>query len=764
MIQELLTSSTSSTKVATHPQRNHLVLSDQDLLQQKTYHLRSLSEFDIHESSTHALESVRLMRLLRTICKHVKEYSSDNASINALENFCITEDVSRASLQHALALLTLEYLHTPNASLAPDYSMQLQDVVFDHPFLLTLKDDNICCEALKPSIFAPVELYCVQEYMDEFAVVQQLQTHQLTTHPYLDCFHHKQLRSGVLVAHTGYDGKPLHQYSWLAQSHFPLGFQDYIKYVAKSFGGDVDKAVALKSERIAHELQQKEAQEVIPRDPPTDSPLQKLAKTSANGKKSKAEASSKDLSSVDPPCMNLDNVKKLFNAYDLNGTPLLCKGLVRTAFTADGSQIRTETLEFIGKPVTLFTTVLDGANKVTTYFMCGKKDKVHKATKTTEHTAEDDASKVEAPLSPPPVLLATIPQPINNVICCGLQASFKESITISLSHFGPDGNGDFPLKPELPKILREANSATSSRPQSQATPPPPQKLSKKQLEQQQQMVEDQKRLEEQRKKAQADYAEKWNALVTQCKYQQLYASNSCGLHIHCQVFSDPHSDPTHTNGDDGYIVVRQSYHCKGSGVQNCEQVLLQAAYQEHHRCYLPNGSVICFRDQSVVIQNADGSSVRTASVHEQEQYAKLSSSFAKMRNTQGPEVTDRMKSAASAISFASDVTRGDDATMDKSLWIVTTATGERFFWKDPSSTTSTKFEAKSEDIKATENGETCNYPPDESSNETAVKHLLLKLNPIRICRATDPITKEVSLKVLYMQITVIFSGLHIMPM
>lgn len=746
----MLTSSASSAKVATHTLRNQLVLSAQDLLQQKIHHLKSPNEFSIHESSTHALESVRLMRLLRTICKHIKEYSSNNANINALDNFCITEDVSRASLQHALALLTLEYLHIPNASVTPDYSMQLQNVVFDHPFLLKLKDKNISCDALKPSIFAPVDFYCIQEYMDEFAVVQQLQTLQLTTHPYLGCFHHKHLKSGVLVAHTGYDGKPLHQYSWLAQSHFPLGFQDYMQYVAKSFGGDVDKAVALEVEqKTLAQLQQNVAQEVAPCEPSTDSPLQKSAKTSASGKKSKAEASvssSKDLSLADPPCLDTENVKKLFNAYDLGGMPLLCKGLVRTAFTADGSQIRTETLEFIGKPVTLFTTVLDGANKITMYFMSGKKDKVRKATKTTEQMTEDDASKTEDPIPSPPVLLATIPQPINNIICCGLQASFKDSVTISLSHFGPDGNGDFPFKPELSKVLREANSAASSRPQSQATPPPPQKLSKKQLEQQQQILEDQKRLEEQRKRAQAEYAEKWNALVTQCKYQQLYASNSCGLHIHCQVFSDPHSDPTHTNGDDGYIVVRQSYHCKGSGVQDCEQVLLQAAYQEHHRCYLPNGSVISFKDQSVVIQNADGSSLRTAGLHEQEQYAKLSSSFAKMRSTQAPEVTDRMKSAASAISFASDVARGDDATMDKSLWIVTTAIGEQYFWKDPSSATLSKFEAKSEDIKATENGDACNYPPDDA---TAAKPSLLKLNSIRICRATDPITKEVSLKVVY---------------
>ena len=694
----------------------------------------------MHGSSNHTLESMWLKKLLKTIRQQVRKYSSDNASINALDNFCITEDVTQSLLQNALTSLTHEYLDTQNASFAPKHSMQLQNVLLDHPLSLKLKDNSINTEVLRPSVFAPVE-FCVQEHLDESAAVQQLHALQLTTHPYLECFHHKHLKSGMIVAHTGYDGKPVHQYDWLAQSHFPLGFQDYIQYVAKTFGDDVDKAAALEAERIAAahdiDIQQNETQESTQHELPPESA--KIAAT-PSGKKSKAEASvasSKDLSCTEPSGVDQKTVKALFNAYDLGGAPILCKGLVRTAFTADGSQIRTETLEFISKPVTLSTTVLDGANTISTYLVRGKKEKAQKVNKNTEQIPQDDASKAEPIPPPPPALLSTVPQPIDQIICCGLQASFKDSVTVSLSHFGPEGNGEFPLKPELPKVLREANSAISSRPQSQATPPPPQKLSKKQLEQQQQMIEDQKRLEEQRKRAQIEYADKWNSLAMQCKYQQLFASNSYGLHIHCQVFSDPTSDPTCIDRDGSYIVVRQTYHCKGSGTQDCEQILLQSAYQEHHRCYLPNGSIICFKDQSIVIKNADGSSLRTANVHEHEQYAKLSSSQARMKSTQTQEVSDRMKSATSAISFASDFTRGDDINLDKSLWIVTTAAGERFFWMDSSSTA-----VKIEDIRTTETAD--GRLPVDTSNETTTNTSVLKLSPIRVCRATDPVTKEVS--------------------
>ena len=736
MIQVLFTPIASSTNVSTQAQP---VMSSRDVLKQKLYHLRSTNAFDIHSSSTHALETLWLKKQLLLIRQQVRDYSLDNSAINSLENFCTTQDIPQSLLQDALTSLSLEYMHVPNASAPPGYSMELKNFVFDHPFSLQLKDNEICTEVLEPSVFLSVEPYSVQEFMDDSAVVQQLTAHLLTTHPYLNCFHHKHLKSGVIVAHTGYDGKPLHQYSWLAQSHFPLGFQDYIQYVSKTFGNEVDKAIMVEAERAeiardnAIQLQPKEAAQ---QELPSDSPLQKSAKMSASGKKSKTEASvasSKDLS--EPPCVEQETLK-LFNAYDLDGAPFLCKGLVRTAYTADGSQIRTETQQFISKSVTLSTTVLDGANRIAIYLVSGsaQKEKAQKVSKNTEQTAQDDASKTEAPtpLPPPPVLLSTIPKPIDNVIFCGLQASFKDSLILSLSHFGPDGNGEFSLKPDLPKVLRDANSATSSRPQSQATPPPPQKLSKKQLEQQQQLLEDQKRLEEQRRKAQIEYAEKWNSLVTQCKYQQLYASNSGGLHVNCQVFSDPRSDPTCTDGHDGHVVIRQSYHCKGSGTQDCEQVLLQAAYQEHHRCYLSNGSIISFMDQSILIQNADGSSLRTANIHEHEQYMKLSSAHSRIKSSQPQELSDRMKSATSAISFVSDVTRGDDIPMDKSLWIVTAAAGERFFWKD------TLSSVKVEDVKGGENG------PDDSSNETASKLSVIRLNPIRACRATDPITKEVS--------------------
>lgn len=153
-------------------------------------------------------------------------------------------------------------------------------------------------------------------------------------------------------------------------------------------------------------------------------------------------------------------------------------------------------------------------------------------------------------------------QPPQGVLCSSLSATLGGYLHVSLSSFGPTGDGSLPIppKPEL-SAPSTATPEQTSRPSSRKQSETPKKLSKKDQEAQQaQLLEQQKLMEQQRKQEQerllAVWEESCSKSLKECKVQELNLSTVAGLHVKCQV---------HTEESSTQVVIHQDYPTKTEG-------------------------------------------------------------------------------------------------------------------------------------------------------------------------------------------------------
>lgn len=152
-------------------------------------------------------------------------------------------------------------------------------------------------------------------------------------------------------------------------------------------------------------------------------------------------------------------------------------------------------------------------------------------------------------------------QPPQGVLDGSLSATLRGYLHVSLSSFGPVGDGSLPLPPKPELSVPSSTPEQTSRPTSRKQSDTPKKLSKKEQEAQQaQLLEQQRLMEQQRKEEFEQLLAAWDKSCSrslkECKVQQLNLSTVAGLHVKCQV---------HSEGSSTQVVIHQSYPTKTEG-------------------------------------------------------------------------------------------------------------------------------------------------------------------------------------------------------
>ena len=649
----------------------------------------------------------------------------------------------------------------------------------------------------------------------------QILHHLSATHPYMQALYHHLSRSTVIVVSTGFDGKLIHSYKWSSQSHSKVGFQNFLQYVLPKYASQIDKAVQIDTERrdvfeeenkrLLEEklkvLQQQPSAEATAEDKESEALSVKGSKRASVAKKTPAakspEKKSKTSSKAITPTSSTVNVssieeslpkfeeRKLFSAYNVGDVVLLTEGTTTTQFTADGVQICTEEYHFVDDDGSLRVSILDDRHTLSVGMLLngGKSKSTTAVTQPVVQPTGDqipnegksETAEGSGDTEEKDVVVAGIPEPPDGIGFACLKAHFYQSLSLSLSHYGPKGTGQLPYKPAYPAILQESDrseSSNTSRPQSQQAQSPAGKLSKKQQEQQQQLLEQQRLLEEEKARereiAQNKFHEQCNSLKRHNKYQQLFVGTPHGLQVNCHIMADLSADPTITDGSDGVMVVRQGYPTRSSGKQSGEEHLVQAAYKEKQRCSLPDGSLVRYMcDGSIIIQCPNGNIYRSATESERKQF-KASSLSGKSDTTSIPsreasEGIERITSAA-RVTFAQESPLGstdegkEESQLDEAVWVVTTAKGEQFMQSDLRKDihSSTTLESPDEDgsgdtsqkpglddgngqkERGAEGDGSAEQVGEESVRDDAKSEpCTVWLRQLRSYPATDPISKEV---------------------
>lgn len=764
-------------------------------MKQSSHYLSDSRQLSIQSCQANTNQRSFLGTILKAPSVSDVEHDAYLAELHAIEHYCTSAQVSPRLLTHALIVLSLEYAQLPSASAFPE--LVRSALKFDHPLSINIKQkppstvetgmavlhsdrqtsshgsetSMLECELDLPPPATPLGDYNVCEPMSKEALLQMLQSLQLS-HPYLTVYDHKLSQSTVIVAHTGFDGKPMHTYSWSYQAHSKVGFNNYLQHVAQIFGSEIDKAVeddhmrkkAFETEKQQmieekkRELQQQDATiNEENKEPKVSAQGNKKGSTIRNtpltdkgsGKKSKLDSTLTPLGSTLDIAVEAElpafEERKIFEAYDVGDSPLLNKGSVTVQFIGDGSQVRTERSEAVNSDMTISVSLLSNGHMVA----C---DMIRQTEESEGSSACDDIQSKNNETnaeSKPETVMAIVPQPPPGVKFASLRAKFRDSLNVSVSHFGPKGNGELPFKPRKPEVLLEPvqpDSTAESRPQSRQTP---QKLSKKQLEQQQQLLEQQRQLEEQReserKEAHEKYHAQYTALLRQNKYQQLFASTMYGLHIHCRVMIDLNADESLLDGSDGSILVKQSYPIKSQGVQESEATLVRTAYNEKERYYLPDGTVVCFmQNGSTSILCADGHVYQTATKALSEQYHQQVKEHAVgVEDKEGEEIVKNTLSAT-RVTFADQIDGTTGVNDDlETVWVITTPTGERYLWKHQQLSQTNDESDKEVNEDQEEESTEAMLDQCHSSTPRADSTQVVHLSSLKILQTTDPVTKEV---------------------
>ena len=687
----------------------------------------------------------------------------DHTNLHALEHFSHSEDLSSRVFNYSLILLSLERFSLPDASASTSGQLQStsSSLLLDHPFDVPLslhsseeralvpaqgiqeaqvgvdskRDFQLAVVSL-PTAIRDLSSYTVLEMLSRHSVVQLLQDLQ-TTHPYIEVYHHKHSQSVVLVAHAGFKGDLMYKRQWKAQAHSKVGFGNYLQYVAESYGSTVDDVVARDAERKEdYELNRKMLEEKVKESlrkseqqedeakgvKPSGSSAASVKKTPV-GKTTTAKASklpSKEASAT-PSTTNLEAIpefedRKIFAAYDIGDTVLLNTGSVTTQFTADGVQIRTERQRFVEGNESVNVLVISAGNTVTATTVTGETP-TQPDKPSAEDTQKEESDNADC-----------LPKPHPPVIFSSLQASIADSIRVSVSHYGPGGDGVLPHLPAKPAILEDASSL-DSRPQSNLAPSP-QKGSKKQQEQQQ-LLEQQRLLEEKRlqaiETANVKYQQQLRDLAQVNKHQQLFASTVFGLQVHFQIVDSVEGE------SDANILVKQCYPIHSKGIQETDQHLLKAAFNEKQRCCTPDGSIIRFmKDDSIIIYTADGGVCRTASASETECLESIEE-----RGTQ-PLTQVESGTKVTFEDLSPELSRLE--LLQDKVWVITKPTGKQYLWKKqkaPDNNGEDGVEQEATKDETASNEEAVEESPPEPARRSA------PLPPVVLFPTTDPVTKEV---------------------
>lgn len=733
-----------------------------------------------HDESKCEEKVIKLAGLNSYFEQRLSGSPSQKTNIHALNHFIHSyKNLTVTKLNHALVLLSLERVLLKTASSPPEHnysSPSISALLFDHPFDLEVVSKETClvpvseCSSIsttnpppqKPSSYGlllenpyrSLENYSVLEVFETNGLLQKLISLQYT-HPYIELFQHQHSESLVLVVHAGFNGSPLHQHKLSKHIHTKVGFQNFLQYVAERYSHLIDEAVeedeikrkVYEEERraiIAQRLKEAEErqQEVLtPVEEEQGAEVGRSKKRSATVAKPSLKKSIISTTNTTPMSSNQElhatempfEKEKRFRGYDMNDTVLLKESVHATLFTGDGVQVQSRRHIPIGEaPIPSEVCLLHSDNRV----VCTQ---VWSPANTTDNKSVDADHEVST--IPPPD--SGVPQPPPQLKHASLHACFNNSLQISFSHFGSQGNGELPFLPQRPKILLHSPQSDQLQlPITQQGISP--KMSKKQQEHQQQLLEQQRvleaHLEKERQAAQVKYEQEYSALIRNNRHQQLFLSTKFGLEVKCQVIVNLSTDAEGVEISEGFVAIKQNY--SSPQVAHLNEFVIK----EKCRHYLPGGYVVkCMRDGSAVILCADGTKYCTASHKQVEFFNKHKAEAEKASRPQSREndtvekSTKRLPSGKGKMVIDS-IEKMSLLDEKQKVWVMTTPAGHCYLVEQENKVKKDVPEQESNTDPANkENIE----PTPSPTDDTKPSSRSVELDPVHLIKATDPITKEV---------------------
>jgi len=642
--------------------------------------------------------------------------------------------------------------------------------------------------------------YSSLELFDFFGLLQEL-LNAKNTHPYMEFYEHKHTESVVIVLHTGFNGLPTYSFKTNSHLHTKIGFTNFLDYVLDKYGPEIEDAVeedkrkklesetykleardSLMMQRIKeaaerHQQKQEGLSTVVEEDIQNPrsatvsiTPVDKNKKRGSvqsqrNAESSKATSAKKKATKaslevptplpttsplvVEEPQEDFQyEPPKRFTGYNLGDVVLVKESTCSTAFTADGAQLRTTRLlkEKDGQEFSNEASMQHNGHvfSISQVWKMKEQDKtgpipdiMMNGKQWSGEQYPGGAMSAQVPIIKEPSLAAGVPKPPQSLLHAQMTASMNNSLRLSYSYFGPKGDGEIPSLPIRPAIL-DAPAPEMPRPPSQNTS---QKLSKKQLEQQQQLLEqhkmEQEKFEAKRNKASLEYEQACTNISRNTKYQQLFISTECGLNVHCHPMVDLEADPDIEDGTDAFTVIKQGY-----SYSTTASHLSQDIAKEKCRYYHPKGFVVKFMtDKSVQVLGATGYKYRPATVKELEALQEGNASLSNEVEAQDCiNQTTKLMLSSTGVTFADNAE--DTNVTDQSIWVVTTPLGKSYLWK-PLPQERRKSIDQSSAI-ALDEGETKN-----SKSKPDHQFVVAQLSQLHYIRATDPVTNEVRISMLY---------------
>ena len=298
-----------------------------------------------------------------------------------------------------------------------------------------------------------------------------------------------------------------------------------------------------------------------------------------------------------------------FIGYDVGDKLIHVSGTLSTMFPCDGGQIRVDQARYVQGARSVRASVYKDGNVFFLHFLepldeVLKKEELEgeQEEDVVEETAEKsiivegetegiEKSELEENEKEDKQEMAKKKGPKPFCDFSSFTAQLNDGMIVSLSGYGPTGS----IKPSEPRNGEElilGQGPTEGAPPVQATPSPQPKAGSpkgrkrtdeeaKRLEElQQQHEEEQARLEEEAKRrAEEELLRK--------PFQQFFLTCPDGLHV--EYVND---GSYQSSGDQGGVMVRQSYPVKASGPRGCDVARLRPAMEEKSRTILTNGTVI----------------------------------------------------------------------------------------------------------------------------------------------------------------------------
>lgn len=460
----------------------------------------------------------------------------------------------------------------PNVAEEPPVELLASNfkLVFDYPFdgLLESGSDNVSLPANKgdrpslPEKCIDLSDYTVLEPLSQDVILQVIENHS-KTHPYIQIYHQKITNSLVVAMHSGYSREATKS-SWQRHIHSKVGFSNFLSYIVDRVGSAVE-AAAVEDDALRNHVEE------IPLDQNTETLTEKhetsletpLPESKTSSAKSGSKKSGTSSAKVKPNGTVVvdDNVgiipvssfeeRKLFTGYDVGDKVLLCNGSNASAFTFDGVKIKSERTQFTHEPASLLVSLIHNDICLSVSFSIESQSSTLLSCQESndglldEETCEEHGCSTPNPMSHLP----------KSVLFSAFKGQLDSNITLSFSHFGPNGNGCLPVypksEPELQKLLQNQvlDSAQSSRPVSQDK-----KVSKKQQEEQQRLMEQQALDNKNKEILLQKVSSERKVLYSGNVHQKLSLSTENGL---CVAFSTMTHDAA--IGKVGSTVIRQHY-------------------------------------------------------------------------------------------------------------------------------------------------------------------------------------------------------------